>query len=282
MQTFECQSSRGILLKGIKFTAPKKTRAVMSLVHGFGEHCGRYSDMAEALSAAGIATIALDLRGHGKSDGKRGVVRDYTEYFDDLNQLLDTTRREYPGVPHILYGHSMGGGLVLNYMLQDEPQESLNEKNTDILAVIASAPLLRLAAPVPKPLRWIIQGLTKLFPDFSISQPVKGEAVSSLPAEQEKYVQDPLNHGTLGGRLALGMIARGGASLADAESWSKPLLLMHAKADVLTDFTASETFAGHAENCMFLPFEGVAHEMHNDRSRPKVYRAMIEFIESQI
>jgi len=274
MTAFKTQSSRAIILHGHVFAKPQTPRAVMTLVHGFGEHCERYTNMAAHLAESGIATVALDLRGHGKSEGKRGVVRDYSDYFDDLTCLLEKSRSEYPDIPHILYGHSMGGGLVIDYMLKEKPD--------DISAVIASAPLLRLAEPVPAPLKLIMRGLTKVLPDFSMSQPVKGEAVSTLADEQKLYVDDPLNHGTLGGRLALGMIARGEDSLSNAAKFTQPLLLLHSKDDVLTDFTASETFSQKAPNCVFLPFEGVAHEMHNDKSRPQVYSAMIDFIETHI
>lgn len=274
MKQFETKSVRNTRLRGTVFDEPSPVRAVLSLVHGFGEHCGRYADMAKALSDSGIATVALDLRGHGRSDGKRGVVRNYNEYFADLECLLETSRARHPDVPHILYGHSMGGGLVLNYMLRETPR--------DITAVIASAPLLRLAEPVPGPLKLIMKGLTKLLPDFALSQPIKGEAVSSLPEEQARYVKDPLNHGTLGGRLALGMIARGEESVLRASEFSKPLLILHSKDDALTDFDASEAFARQVPTCQFVAFEGVAHEMHNDTSRPKVYSDMIQFIESHI
>lgn len=274
MIEFETDSVRNINLRGTVFQDPRPVRAVMSLVHGFGEHCNRYADMAQALADNGIATIGLDLRGHGRSGGKRGVVRDYEDYFSDLNCLLDTSRARYPNVPHILYGHSMGGGLVLNYILRENPD--------DIAAVIASAPLLRLTQTVPAPLKFIMGGLTKLLPDFALSQPVKGEAVSTLAEEQARYENDPLNHGTLGGRLALGMIARGEESLSKASTFSKPLLLLHSKDDTLTDYDASAFFAKQASACQFESFEGVAHEMHNDTSRAKVYSAMIQFIESQL
>lgn len=274
METFEIHSARDIALRGIVFSHPKEVRAVVSLVHGFGEHCGRYKDMATFLAKHGIATVGLDLRGHGRSGGKRGVVRNYDEFSQDLSHLLETSRAAFPDIPHVLYGHSMGGGLVLNYMIREKPD--------DIRAVIASAPLLKLATPPPTALKGLMRIITAIVPDFSVSQPVKGEAISTLPKEQALYVNDPLTHGTLGGRLALAMMARGSETLDAAQTFPKPLLVLHSEDDVLTDFSASKTFSEKAPHGTFVPYAGVAHEMHNDTSRPLVYQTMLDFIERSL
>lgn len=245
----------------------------MSLVHGFGEHSGRYVHMARALNAKGIAVVSIDLRGHGRSEGKRGVVKSYDDFRADIEALLHKTRTLYPDVPHILYGHSMGGGIVLDYGFSPD---------TDIRAIIASAPLIKLAEPPPAILTPLIKTLRLFNPKGAVKQPIDGRKVSSLKAEQDIYMSDPLNHGQCGFNTALGMVSTGQAVLERAKSWTVPLLLLHSRADILTSFEASETFAQSAQNTEFHGFDKSAHELHNDIYRAQIYGLMIDFIERQI
>ena len=99
-------------------TPPK---AVVCLVHGLGEHSGRYAHVAAALNDAGYALLGFDLRGHGKSGGPRGHTPSYETLMDDIGRLLAEAAQRYPGQPQFLYGHSLGGNLVLNYALRRKP-----------------------------------------------------------------------------------------------------------------------------------------------------------------
>ena len=125
MRSFETKNAAdGTVLRG-HIWAAAKPKAVMNLVHGFGEHSGRYADMAANLNAKGISVVTLDLRGHGQSDGARGYCPDYNLLLEDVDALLTKTRETYPDLPQILYGHSMGGGLVLNHQLNNTLVKSL-------------------------------------------------------------------------------------------------------------------------------------------------------------
>lgn len=243
-------------------------KAVMALVHGFGEHCGRYANMAAHLNAQGIAVVGLDMRGHGKSAGKRGVVKSYEDFRNDLDALLTHTRALYPGAPVVLYGHSMGGGIVLDH----------GARNPSALPIIASAPFIRLTDPIPGALRAFIKFMGRVWPAGAISQPIDGTKISNLGEEQTLYIEDSLNHGTLGFRLAEAMVATGERLSADAKNWDRPLLLLHSHADQLTSFQASADFAQAARQVAFHPFEASQHEMHNDAPRPEVYGLMSDFI----
>lgn len=260
-------------LSGVIYT-PDNPTAVISLVHGFGEHIGRYAGMMDHLGEHGIATAALDLRGHGRSGGTRGVSRDYENMRSDVDVLTDKTREEFPDLPHFLFGHSMGGGLVLNYVLKRGAKA--------LSGVIATAPMLRLPEPPPKPLELIVRALRRIAPGMSIKNAIDGTKISSLPNEQAAYEADPLNHGQLGVGLAVDLVQQGEWTLSQAESWTAPLLLMHARQDVLTAYEASREFAQKAQNCDFHTFENVAHEIHNDTSRDAVYANIITFVESHL
>ena len=99
---------------------PPEARAAISLVHGIGEHSGRYAHVAKALNEAGYALVSFDLRGHGHSGGLRGHAAEYEAFMADIDLLLQETGRRFPGLPRFLYGHSMGD-LVLNYCLRRQP-----------------------------------------------------------------------------------------------------------------------------------------------------------------
>jgi len=277
---FTQSSADGTVLRGVIFDPPKAPKAVMSLVHGFGEHCGRYTPMADYLRDQDIAVVALDLRGHGRSEGKRGVCRDYGHLRADVSVLVKQSEQVFLDIPHILYGHSMGGALVLNYVLNQKLNE--NSKIDNFAAIIASAPLLELSAPIPAPLKLIVEGLRKIAPELTLGQPISGAKVSTLPSEQAVYEQDPANHGRLGVGLAIDMVKGGHWVLEQARDWTLPLLLVHARQDQLTAFSASEAFANRAQNCEFIAFDNVEHEIHNDTSRADVYQAMRKFIHANI
>lgn len=249
--------------------ASKTPKAVMVIIHGFGEHSGRYHPMAERLASEGIAVISADLEGHGQLTPKKGVVRSYDIFHEDVSLLMDEARLRFPDVSIFLYGHSMGGGLVLNHGLTKAP---------DVAGYLVSAPLIVPADPVPGFLQAVVKLLRPVLPNMTIKNTVPGEYVSTIPEEQSRYENDPYNHDRLGLGLAIDII-EGGKWVGDnAEHWEAPLLLMHAKADKLTQFAATETFAAAAENCTFMAMENCEHEMHNDVVKNDIIKAMIAFI----
>ena len=158
----------------------------------------------------------------------------------------------------------------------------LKSGGAGINAVIASAPFIQPADTISKPQRAIVRFLGKMAPKMSLGNKIDGSKVSRLPLEQEAYMSDPLNHGNLGVGLAIGMVEGGEWILENAQNWTRPLLLVHARQDQLTDFAASEAFADKAQNCTFKAYEDCEHEIHNDCHRADVYKAASDFIESHL
>ena len=274
MSTFETKNTAdGTVLRG-HIWAAKKPKAVMNLVHGFGEHSGRYAGMAADLNDKGISVVALDLRGHGQSDGARGYCPYYTDLLGDVDALLAKSRALYPDIPHVIYGHSMGGGLVLNHHLK--------AKNSAMRCVIASAPFIRPADSISGVQRAIVRLLGKVAPKMTLGNKIDGSKISRLTAEQGAYLSDPLNHGKLGVGLAIGMVDGGEWVMENAANWTTPLLVVHAREDQLTQFEASEVFAAKAQNCIFKAYDDCEHEIHNDCHRMDVYAATSDFIKDHI
>jgi len=276
-QSFETKNTAdGHTLSGLIFNAPKKPKAVIALVHGFGEHGGRYEPMAAALKKKNIAIISVDLHGHGKTGGKRGVCHAYGTLMSDVDALLEKTRSLYPGVPLFLFGHSMGGGLVLNHVLRRQPE--------GLAGVIVSAPLIRPGKPLPGLQMLVLRLIRKIMPNFSANAGLDANGISTIEAEVKKYNDDPLVHGKMGAGLAVDVMAGGEWLLDYANVWDEklPLLLYHAKADPLTAFSASEDFARLVPGCEFRVYEDVLHEMHNDTSRDEVFAMIDTFISEKL
>ena len=275
MPNFETTSlADGLILQGQHWPVDDPLAAV-SLVHGFGEHCGRYEELAAALVANRIAVVGVDLRGHGKTTSPRGVAETYDHLHDDLKTLLKQTTSLYPTVPHFLFGHSMGGGLVLHHGLTAGDDDPLT-------GYLVSAPLIRITRRIPVVARFAVKKISSVFPKTTVPIPVSGERISSIPAEQERYDNDPLNHNRLCFRLAVGLVETGERLHHEAAAWHKPLCMWHSKADQINDYEATRQFAAKSNGCEFTSFEGVEHEMHQDTSRAEVHQLMTQFILSSI
>ena len=117
MRHFEWKSTDGCTIAGFHEEPACKAKAVACLVHGLGEHSGRYQDVAGVLSGAGIALYSLDLRGHGLSYGRRGHAAPRSKILADVDMLIRQARNAHPGLPLWLYGHSLGGNIVLSHRL---------------------------------------------------------------------------------------------------------------------------------------------------------------------
>src|SRR5882672_4226248 len=124
----------GVRLHAVTWTPEARPRSVIGLVHGIGEHVRRYDHVAARMNRAGYAMIGCDLRGHGRSDGHRGDAPSYEALMDDIELLARNAGSGFPRVPLFLYGHSMGGNLVLNYVLR---------RNPDLAGVVATCPGLK-------------------------------------------------------------------------------------------------------------------------------------------
>jgi len=252
-------------------SAPK---AVVCLVHGLGEHCGRYGFVAEAFTRAGIAWLAFDLRGHGRSEGKRGHAPNYEMLMADLFELLETARQRHPALPLFLYGHSLGGNLAIHYALR---------RQAELAGVVASAPLLRLAFEPP---RWQTATL-RLLHALRLQPPMPSKLdagkLSRNPNVLEAYRSDPLVHGRITPALATAMIEKGQWNLEHAQELPCPLLLVHGGTDRITSPQASAEFAKKAgATCTLKIWDGLFHELHNEPERRQVLDSVLAWMEKTI
>lgn len=244
--------------------------AVVTLIHGLGEHSGRYDGYASAMTAERIAVIAVDLRGHGKSDGPRGRAKNLAVLMSDINAIVAKARELYPNAAHVLMGHSMGGGLALRYA-------AINS-DKDFAGVVASAPLVRPVDKVGAIQKFIAKIMMIFKPSLTLDPGLDGTKISSIEAEAERYLSDPLVHSKLGADLAIIMVENGEWLLENAGQIVYPLLIVHSRDDQLTEFSASETFCDSVADSEFVAYEDCQHEIHHDIHAADVKKTVTDFV----
>jgi alpha-beta hydrolase superfamily lysophospholipase len=254
-------------------------KAVVCLVHGLGEHSGRYAHVGAALTEAGYALLAFDLRGHGRSGGTRGHTPAYDLLLDDVGHLLQEASARHPAVPRFLYGHSLGGNLALNYALRGCEQADA-EPSPSLRGVVAAAPWLRLAFSPPGWKVALGQVMNRLWPAFLQPNGLDLQALSRDPAVISAYTGDPLVHDRVSARMGTTVMENGEWALAHAAECCLPLLLMYGSADRIISVRAGQEFSGRANgNCALKLWDGLYHEIHNEPEQRDVLDYMIRWID---
>ena len=240
---------------------------VICIVHGIGEYGGRFDRVAEAFRSDNMAAVALDLRGHGNSAEKKGHCAPRSAVLDDVSELIKYAQQKYPGKKIVLYGHSMGGNIVLDY-------RSRGRLNGELTGYIVSAPWIKLTRKVPKFLYSAVKLMSKAAPSFTISSEVNEELLGN-PETVKPYKANPMVHNRISLQCAvdgfeIGMKLEAGTHENNHRSVNIPTLLMHGDCDRICDVEGSRRIAermkGQGENIEYIEWEGYYHEIHNGNS----------------
>jgi alpha-beta hydrolase superfamily lysophospholipase len=264
----------GIDLHLRRWQAAGTPRGTVQIVHGLGEHIGRYERVALALNAAGWNVAGHDLRGHGKSGGPRGTIAEQRSMLDDVALVTDHLRGAKVGAPqrpHVLLGHSMGGLIAATLCAEAPP---LREVDGLVLSSPALDPglgtgqklLLALAAP--------------LAPRLRLGNGLNPEFVSRDPAVVAAYRADPLVHDRVTPRLVRFIVDGGRYAIERAPHWKVPTLLMWAGADRLVAPRGSAAFASAAPPGLVTAREwpGLYHEIFNEPERQQVLATLTAWL----
>jgi len=239
-----------------------RPRGIIVIVHGIGEHSGRYGNLIQTLADDEISIYALDHRGHGHSEGKRGHVNAFKEYTDDLKTLFQLVNAENQNLPIILLGHSMGGVIACQYALR-YPH--------DLSGLILSSAGFITAVRVPGWKRGLANLLSKLAPSFSMPTGLNSSDLSHDQAVVEAYLADPLVHDKVSSRWFIEFNRAGADCLRRAAELTMPLLIIHGAEDKIVDPQGSQQVMDRASSSdkQLSLFEGLYHETMNERPAEK-------------
>jgi alpha-beta hydrolase superfamily lysophospholipase len=233
-----------------------KARAALVIVHGFGEHGGRYGNVVNTLVPTGWAVYCMDNRGHGKSFGKRGHVMAWDEYLDDLSRFVSLVKEKEPNNPLFILGHSMGGLIAADFV---------EHKPEGLSGVILSGPALSRGAVSPV-LLFAGRVMSAIWPGFTMDTKLDAQAVSRDKAVVETYKNDPLVHSMASARMGTEMGRAIARVLADAGGMSLPVLIVHGGGDRLIPAATSRDLFSRigSRDKKRLEFPRFFHETHND------------------
>jgi acylglycerol lipase len=238
-------------------------RAIVLLVHGYAEHCGRYDHVAQTFVDKGAAVYAYDQRGYGRSEGHRAYVDHFDQYLTDLSLMSHHVRDRTPNVPVFLFGHSMGGLIALLYVLNESPS---------LRGLMLSAPAIKINPDLAPLLRKIAQVLGRFFPTLPTVQSPQG-AISRDPDVVDEAQNDPLNyHGRTLARTGAEMLRAGEAAQRRLHELAIPFLVFHGTADPLASPVWSKRLyeRASANDKTLKLYDGLYHETFNEPERDQV------------
>lgn len=261
---------------GVKFVYDRwreaqVARAVVVIVHGLGEHSGRYRNLVQHLVPLGYAPYTFDLRGHGRSAGPRGHILSWDEYRADLGAFIAAVGAEEPDSPLFLMGHSLGGLIALDYALR---------RPAGLQGVIASAPALAQVGVSPA-LMMLGRMVSRIHPGFSLDVHLDAPAISRDTAVVAAYKGDPLVHTRGSARLSTEVSAVMASTNANALNWRLPLLILHGEADRIVPIDATRQFFDRVPiaDKTFHSYPGGFHEPHNDTNRKEALDDIAQWLD---
>jgi acylglycerol lipase len=246
--------------------------AAVVVVHGINEHSGRYARLAGDLNRRGYAVYALDLRGHGRSQGDRAMVRTFDQYLDDAESLLDRVAARQPDKPLFLLGHSMGGAVAALLGIARPPK---------VRGLILSAPAVLIAGGVFPVLRRLASLASAVWPTLRLVR-MGCRFISRDPAVVKAFKTDPLVfHGRFPVRTGSEILRAAKRIQTEAPRLTLPLLILHGTGDVVTDPQGSRLLvarAGSADKTLRL-YSGLYHEVFSEPEREQVVADLLAWLD---
>lgn len=242
------------------------------LVHGYGEHSGRYEELAAWLAARGAAVHAYDHRGHGRSSGRRCHVDRFEDFLDDLDLVVERLRAEHPEEPLVLLGHSMGGLVTLAYLMQRRPV---------LAGAVTSGPALAVGQGVSQARATAARWLRRVAPRISLQSGLDAGGLSRDPEVVQAYLDDPLVVRTMTPSLGAELLEGAGRTAAGAREVEVPLLMLHGEQDPLCPADATRAFFAEVTSpgSRLQIYPRLLHEIFNEPERHSVYEDLQAWME---
>jgi alpha-beta hydrolase superfamily lysophospholipase len=245
---------------------------VVALVHGYADYSARFAHVMDAWAERGVATVAIDMRGHGRAEGPRGFCERFDDYLDDIAELKHVVDAQVPTAPRILFGHSFGGLVAAASAIADR---------SSWRGLVLSAPYFRVALSIPPTARFAGKVASTIAPRMALPHGLHGADMTHDPARARAYDEDPMVFKSVTGRWYTESEAAQKRTLAHARSVTMPLYVLMGTADRIARLDAARAFftaAGSADKTWDAP-EGLFHEALNELEwRPIADRIGVWFL----
>lgn len=266
-------------LHGRLWVGDQDPLAVIIVVHGLGDHGGRYQTLARHLADQRWPVFVFDLPGHGNSPGKRGRIKSFDDLLAEITSARRTVSKRFPQVPQLLLGHSMGGTLVINHVLR---RKSVSDGLQQPLGIILCAPMLLPPNPPPRPHIFAAWLTGRLLPWICINRPVDLQSLTGNPEQAALIRADPLRHSRITVYLATQLLSQGRWALDHARQIDLPTLIMYGEDDDLIDTSACQNLAiriGSSATLMCWP--EMRHEVFHDAHSEQAMESLAEWLRQQ-
>ncbi len=267
----------GMKLSGYLWEPKENPKAIINLVHGFGEYSERYDHWANRFTEKGFIVHAIDNRGHGKSDGKRGHIREFDDFLNDVDVLINESKKINSDLPQFIYGHSMGGNIVANYIVKRE---------NNFKGAVLSSPWLKLTFSPSAAMLFLARIMNKIYPKFTQNSNLDVKGISHDHKVVDAYIKDPLIHGKISARMFYEIVNAGRKIIEYTNKLNLPTVIQHGNGDNITSYKASKEFfenaKSHGKDIEYKEWEGLYHELHNELENEEIFSFVYNWIEKKL
>ncbi len=252
-----------------------KPQAIMLIVHGLGEHSGRYANYVNYFVPRGYALYGFDTRGHGRSSGARGHVDHFERYVDDVDRRAAQARSDWPGTPLFVLAHSLGSLMGLSYARQYPDR---------LTGLIVTGTALQDALQLPPWKRSLATALSRVTPALKMNNGIALSGLSHDPAVIAAYEADPLTHTWGTPRLATETEVVRAQIRQGATTWRVPTLMLHGGADLICVPDGARLFAAQTPPGVveYRSYPGLYHEIHNEPEKEQVFGAIETWLQRRL
>jgi len=250
-------------------------QAIILIVHGLGEHSGRYGNYVDYFVPRGYALYIFDTRGHGRSSGTRGHIDHFDQYVEDLDRRAAEARSDWPGTPLFVLGHSLGSLIALSYARQYPDR---------LTGLIVSGTALQDALQMPAWKRDLAKVLSRVIPALKMNNGIALSGLSHDPAIAAAFKSDPLTHQWGTPRLAAEAEVTRVQIMRGAATWRVPTLMLHGEADPICLTEGAQQFAAQTPPGLveYHEYAGLYHEIHNEAEKEQVFRDIETWLLAQL
>jgi alpha-beta hydrolase superfamily lysophospholipase len=271
---YQWKSFDGLNLYAMRWLSNEKPIAVVAFVHGHGDHCRRYDKWFTKLASHGISVLALDYRGHGRSEGRRGVINRFDDLLRDVTLLHEKAKELFPEIPVVLYGHSLGATIILSYILHTATPPELS---------IACSPWLQLKNPPGRLFSTIIKSGNIITPSLTFRTGLHASDFSKVDSVETIYEKDEYVHNKISARLFSEVAKEAHWIMEHFNNITTPLLMMQGRDDRIMDAAmTNKLYVDSPCNISYKEWENAGHQLLNSQRSSEVMDFMIDWIKEKI